>query len=219
MMISTLKVRFDELVCESRSKIRWRATQRHMQFISQLCDKMFDRSTLRFKRQHKLYTCSSQQGHSAALSSSLTNEAEGQRRDAEVRLHEKRVHRRARPNSIVFFGNGTFGPSMRGHNSIPKKRILHELSHRGLTFLLDEHRTSMQCPCGMDELTTTAGRNRAHKSDGTCCSLLQSIGNCDRDALASLNMIQCALCAICGAKRPLHLCRSKFLCVEQEGAS
>ena len=219
MMISTLKVRFDELVCESRSKIRWRATQRHMQFISQLCDKMFDRSTLRFKRQHKLYTCSSQQGHSAALSSSLTNEAEKQRQNAEAHLHEKRVFRHARANSVVFFGNATFGPSTRGHNSIPKKRILHELSHRGLTFLLDEYKTSMQCPCGMDELTTTAGRNRAHKSDGTCCSLLQDLGNCDRDALASLNMIQCAICAIRGAKRPLHLCRSKLLCLEQEGTS
>ena len=88
--------------------------------------------------------------------------------------------------------------------------ILRELCHRRLTFLLDEHKTSKMCPCGHDELKTTAGRLRAHKSDGAACPLLRRLGatSCDRDALASLNMVSCALCALSGRKRPDHLCRS-----------
>ena len=72
---------------------------------------------------------------------------------------------------------------MRGHNAIPKKGLLRELCHRGLTFLLDEHKTSKVCPCGHDELKTTGYRFRAHKSDGAVYSLLTRLGarSCDRD--------------------------------------
>ena len=120
-----------------------------------------------------------------------------------------RKERRLRP-TVVFFGDASYGPTMRGHNAIPKKGILRELCHRGLTFLLDEHKTSKMCPCGQDELKTTHGRLRAHKSDGGVCSVLahSSTTDCDRDALASLNMLRCALCALRGKNRPSHLCRS-----------
>ena len=226
MMLGTFEIRFGELVCEARSKLRWNGARRQMQFVSQLCDKLFDRSTLRFTRREKLDPWSqvtSKQSVDCVASVNdakcATSERACLRRVAEAELHEKRTKRRSNPKSLVFFGDATFGPSMRGHNSIPKKGILRALSHRGLTFLLDEHRTSMQCPCGEDELTTMAGRNRAHKSDGASCSLLEKLGDCDRDALASLNMIQCALCAIRGAMRPPHLCRSKSSCSHQEGLS
>ena len=96
---------------------------------------------------------------------------------------------------MVFFGDGTFGPTMRGHNAIPKKGILKELCHRGLTILLDEYKTSKMCCCGQDELKTIHGRYRCHKTDGVACSLLQQL-NCDRDALASLNKHD-ALCSTC----------------------
>ena len=75
-------------------------------------------------------------------------------------------------------------------------------AYDGLTFLLDEYKTSKMCPCGHDELKTTGYRFRAHKSDGAAC---------DRDALASLNMVSCALCALAGRTRPEHLCRSKCM--------
>ena len=84
---------------------------------------------------------------------------------------------------------------------------------RGLTFLLDEYKTSKMCPCGHDELKTTGYRFRAHKSDGAGCPLVTRLGarSCDRDALASLNMVSCALCALAGRTRPEHLCRSKCM--------
>ena len=93
------------------------------------------------------------------------------------------------------------------------KNLLRELCHRGLTVLLDEYKTSKMCPCGHDELKTTGYRFRAHKGDGAACPLLTRLGarSCDRDALASLNMVSCALCALGGRTRPEHLCRSKCM--------
>ena len=116
----------------------------------------------------------------------------------------QRVRQRKEERTVVFFGDASFGPTMRGHNAIPKKGILRELCHQGVTVLLDEYRTSKMCPCGYDELKTTTGRLRAHKSDGATCSLLSRLNNsmCDRDALASLNMVQCAMCALGGEDRP-----------------
>ena len=102
--------------------------------------------------------------------------------------------------TVVFFGDASYGPSMRGHHAIPKKGILRELCHRGLTILLDECKTSKKCPCGHDELKTTANRLRAHKGDGAVCPFRTRLDawSCDRDALASLNMVSCALCALGG---------------------
>ena len=79
-----------------------------------------------------------------------------EREELRRRLMQVRQQRRETP-TVVFFGDASYGPSMRGHNAIPKKGILRELCHRGLTFLLDEHKTSKMC--GHDELKTTS---RAH---------------------------------------------------------
>ena len=130
-----------------------------------------------------------------------------EREELRRRLMEVRRQRRETP-TVVFFGDASYGPSMRGHNAIPKKGILRELCHRGLTILLDEYKTSKMCPCGHDELKTTGNRLRAHKSDGAVCPLLTRLDArfCDRDALASLNMVSCALCALGGLTRPEHLC-------------
>ena len=132
-----------------------------------------------------------------------------EREELRRRLMEVRRQRMEVPTA-VFFGDASYGPSMRGHNAIPKKGLLRELCHRGLTFLLDEYKTSKMCPCGHDELKTTGYRFRAHKGDGAVCPLLTRLGakSC---ALASLNMVSCALCALTGRTRPEHLCRSKCI--------
>ena len=76
----------------------------------------------------------------------------------------------------------------------------------------NSNRTEGPCPCGHDELKTTGDRPRAHKSDGAACPLLAQLGEkaCDRDALASLNMVSCALCSLDGRGRPGYLCRTRF---------
>ena len=97
-----------------------------------------------------------------------------EREELRRRLMEVRRQRREAP-TVVFFGDASYGPSMRGHNAIPKKGLLRELCHRGLTFLLDEYKTSKMCPCGHDELKTTGYRFRAHKSDGAALCDLRSL--------------------------------------------
>ena len=137
------------------------------------------------------------------MSSSLRKGTACEREELRRRLMQVRRQRSETP-TVVFFGDASYGPSMRGHNAIPKKGLLRELCHRGLTFLLDDYKTSKMCRCGHDEPKTTGYRFRAHKSDGAACPLLTRLGamSCDRDALASLNMVSCALCALAGRTRP-----------------
>jgi hypothetical protein len=47
---------------------------------------------------------------------------------------------------VIFFGDGTFGNS-KGCAPVPKKKIIHQLCIRKLTFMLGEHGTSKYCPC------------------------------------------------------------------------
>ena len=127
----------------------------------------------------------------------------------------------------VFFGDGDFSSSHRGHISIPNKEVLKSLATRGLTFLLDKYNTSLQrlCPCGKAELEDVclhdnmpAGsgtRLRCHKNtsgpERKCC--IQSIlgkESMDRDVFsyqAVINVSLCATSTILGFGRPEHLCR------------
>ena len=207
-MLRTLSIRQSELVSESRSWLRWKGIRLKSRFIGRLCDEFFDRSTLRFHRQDKHARLDATPARDFGKRAQAPEERVQPTQDMLLELRKQREKRNA-VRSVVFFGDASFGPTMRGHNAIPKKGILRELCHRGLTFLLDEHRTSLCCPCGQDELKTTTGRNRAHKSDDSTCPFLEKLGADDRDKLASLNMLQCAICAIKGADRPQHLCRSK----------
>ena len=199
-MLSTLKVREDELTSVGRSAARWQQKRCLARFMGRLCDRLFNRQSTRPKKNPQ---SAQHQGDAPT------------REELRRKLMEVRRRRRETP-TVVFFGDSSHGPTRRGHNAIPKKGILRALCHRGLTILLDEFKTSKMCPCGHDELKTTSNRFRAHKSDGATCSLLTRLGaeSCDRDALASLNMVSCALCALGGRARPEHLCRTK--CVRCE---
>ena len=189
-MLRTLKVRASELASVGRSAARWQEKRCLARFIGRLCDRLFNRASMRPEKSQE---------------STLSGESH---EDFRKRLRQLLYMRQQTP-TVLFFGDASYGPSMRGHNAIPKKGLLRELCHRGLTFLLDEYKTSKMCPCGHDELKTTSGRFRAHKSDGAVCPLLSQLGTtCDRDALASLNMVSCALCALGGRSRPEHLRRS-----------
>ena len=68
--------------------------------------------------------------------------------------------------------------------------------------VVDIYKCLFCCPCSFDPC--------AHRSDDAACSLTR-LGkkSCDRDVLASLNMVSCALRAPSGRTRPEHLCRSK----------
>ena len=195
-MLRTLGVRAAELTSVARSAARWQQKRNLARFIGRLCDRLLDRTSTRPAKNQP-------PAHNQPCATAY------EREELRRQLMEVRRQRKETP-TVVFFGDASYGPSMRGHNAIPKKGILRELCHRGLTILLDEYKTSKMCPCGQDELKTTGNRLRAHKSDGAVCPLLTRLDawSCDRDALASLNMVSCALCALGGRTRPEHLCRT-----------
>ena len=186
-MLQSLCVRSEELTSHKRSAFKWKQRRQLSRFLGGLADTLLRRTSLRVNKVVK----------NVSPNDSVLQCIEAQRRE------------RTGTKTVVFFGDASFGPTRRGFNSIPKKKILKELCHRGVTVLLDEFRTSKMCPCGQDELQTTTGRLRAHKSDGSVCSMVQSLPmqSRDRDALAALNMIRCASCALCGDPRPRYLCR------------
>ena len=106
-------------------------------------------------------------------------------------IQKRRLAREANAGRTVFVGNGTFKCTMRGNPSMPKKNLLKRLGVRTVAVLIDEFRTSKQCPCGGGELrdnsTTNDGKRvRVHKTDGVCNLLLHVD---DRDELAPVNML------------------------------
>ena len=128
----------------------------------------------------------------------------------DLRAQLRKVKDARRGKQLVFFGDGTFSCTQKGHASIPKKKLIKQLAVRGLTFLLCERYTSLRCPCGSHELKNGEKvdgiRVRVHKTDGGVCSVLQSIQ--DRDEIACINMLLAASSACQGTQWPTHLTRT-----------
>lgn len=189
-----LGVRIRELVCASRTMFRWKYERKLQAFLDRRADALLARSSLRFRRQPDppAPTCPER------------------REELARRLRELRRARRNDPQKhVVFFGDGTFSCTQRGHVSIPKKRLLKQLAVRGVAVLLGESYTSVRCPCGQDDLidkTFTGGeRVRVHKTDGGVCDVLKAV--CDRDEIACVNMLLAAASALRHEKWPAHLRR------------
>ena len=188
-----LGVRKKELVCETRSRFRWKYEKKLTSFIDHVADRLFDRTTLRVTRQRE--------------STHMTDEKRAELiQKLRLRRHEKRDNPR---KNVVFFGDGTFSCTQKGHVSIPKKRLLKQLAVRGLSFLICESYTSKRCPCGQHDLTdktfTDGKRVRVHKTDGGVCNVLKAV--CDRDEIACVNMLMAAASAIKKSPWPTHLLR------------
>jgi hypothetical protein len=188
--MATLASRVTELVCEARSQFRWKFERRLQSFLDKVADRLFQRTSSRVKRQDE--------------ASSLTPE---QRAELKQRLRDAKAMRASK--NVVFFGDGTFSCTQRGHVSIPKKRLLKQLAVRGLTFLLCEKFTSKRCPCGHDDLRDGEGndgvRVRVHRTDGGVCNVLQTVR--DRDELACVNMLLATSTALRRVDWPAHLTR------------
>jgi len=187
----TLAARAFELIAHLRSMFRWKYDRLLQSFIDRIADKLFNRTTSRASR---------------TFGYKKMNEKE---RD-DLRAQLRKVKDARRGKQLVFFGDGTFSCTQKGHASIPKKKLIKQLAVRGLTFLLCERYTSLRCPCGSHELKNGEKvdgiRVRVHKTDGGVCSVLQSIQ--DRDEIACINMLLAASSACQGTQWPTHLTRT-----------
>jgi hypothetical protein len=189
-MMATLKTRVEELVCHARSLFRWKYARKLQSFLDKVADTLFQRTSCRVNRQNGV--------------EHLTPE---QRIVLKQRLRDAKAMRASK--NVVFFGDGTFSCTQRGHVSIPKKRLLKHLAVRGLTFLLCEKFTSKRCPCGHDDLrdgeSNGGVRVRVHQTDGGVCNVLQTVR--DRDELACVNMLLATSTAFRHVDWPAHLTR------------
>ena len=192
-------------VCIDRARINWTHTRMQTAFMSRVADRLFRRESLRYERAYKKVA---------------TNKRADSELRSTIRKHVQvlECQRKNAPHKqVVFFGDGTFSASMKGHISVPKKSLVKLLAARGLVFLLDEYNTSKMCPCGHYELEdkpdekNKGTRLRCHKATGpgSPCCVLDAFGPLkgDRDSLAVVNLAQCASCALTGKERPEHLKR------------
>ena len=148
--IAELETLVYELLPIGRSIARWRADMALQRFIAPVANRMFQNESCRVHRHEP----------SAPADMSMLRE----------KLRAARAARgdaRRRKKVVVFFGDGAFKSTVRGKQSVPKKRLLKVLGATGLTVLLGEYNTSKMCPCGMDELITPKPRPIASVSAST----------------------------------------------------
>jgi hypothetical protein len=145
----------------------------------------------------------------------------------ELRKKIRKNREKLKEKCVVFFGNGSFRSGGCGHAPVPRKKLVKFLSITGLTYVLDEFRTSKMCPggCGCEmqdvdkESRVRRCSNVAIEGDSNCCSLRSLNGNVfeeDRDKCANINMCRCAHAAVVHKKRPVDLCRPKKNAVEEK---
>jgi hypothetical protein len=174
-----------ELTHIGRSHIRWQADRALQRFIARVANRMFRNESCRLHRHDVL-----------------------PERRTELRRRLKEVCDRAE-KTVVFFGDGTFKSSMKGKQSVPKKKLIKVLAATGVTVLLGEYNTSKMCPCGTDELITPSSSNgrrvRVHKTTGDRCSVLKVVDN--RDEVSTVQFGCAALRTLVGECWPAHLCR------------
>ena len=96
-MLATLTARATELLSVARSAARWQQKRCLSRFIGRLCDRLFDRTSTRPNKN--------------ATASDAATRVEQRRRLMELR------QRRQQMPTVVFFGDATYGPTMRGHPS------------------------------------------------------------------------------------------------------
>ena len=92
----------------------------------------------------------------------------------------------SKENVVVAWGNGSFGPTSRGHDSAPNKKLRRSLSHYVPIVLIDEYNTSKKsCCCKSDctELRTKGYMRRATVMQCVDCRCILS-----RDTNASCNI-------------------------------
>ena len=185
VLVERYRTLWGELTHVDRSHLRWQADKALQRFMARVANRMF-RSESRRLHRHDTHP-----DERAKLRASLRTASEGGGK------------------TVVFFGDGAFGATRKGKQSIPKKKLLKVLAATGVTVLLGEYNTSKMCPCGMDALYTPRCTNglrvRVHKTTGDKCSVLDVVDN--RDEVATVQFGCAALRCLQGQCWPEHLCR------------
>ena len=111
----------------------------------------------------------------------------------------KKTREKERPTRVCF-GDGSF-KSMRGNAPVPRKALVRALAKQGLTFVLDEYRTSARCPgCGSEMKDDNKGHRIRQCTSNDYSSNVQNNGTCSLHskivgmATHSLRLHLCSSC-------------------------
>jgi hypothetical protein len=185
----------DECTDLTAKKKKWNASRARQSCLKNIANSLFNKTGTKNVKEKSAYR-------------KLSNEERYKLRvEMRNRINEKK--------RIVMFGNGSFKAGIKGNVAMPRKAFVKELSTVGLTFVVDEFRTSKTCPgCGSDMVDVEESdrvrrcTNVTEDVTTSCCLAVdKDCFTCDRDQSASVNMMLCAYQAITSNTRPKHLCR------------
>ena len=92
---------------------------------------------------------------------------------------------------VIAWGDGSFGPTSRGHHSAPNKKLLRALSHLMPIVLADEYGTSKHSCCCLsetDEMKTPSYRKVGKRATVVKCKQCKTM--LSRDFNASVNIVE-----------------------------
>jgi len=85
---------------------------------------------------------------------------------------------------VVFFGRGQW-TGVKGHVTVPRKKLIHVLACNYLVILVDEYCTSKLCPYDFSELQDMGNRIRQCETENHGATATM-----DRDVIGSMNILQ-----------------------------
>ena len=115
-------------------------------------------------------------------------------------LRKKKDEMLARRKKVVFFGRGQW-TGVKGHVTVPRKKLIHVLACSHLVLLVDEYCTSKLCPYDFQPLQDMGDRIRQCQTE-THGATANQVLTMDRDVIGSMNILQKGVFHLLG--RPLQ---------------
>lgn len=103
-------------------------------------------------------------------------------------LRKKTEEMLERRKKIIFFGRAQWS-GVKGHVTVPRKKLIHVLACNHLVLLVDEYCTSKLCPYDFQELQDIGDRVRQCQTV-THGATVDQLFTMDRDVIGSMNILQ-----------------------------
>ena len=107
---------------------------------------------------------------------------------SERRVLRKKMDEMLERKKVIFFGRGQW-TGVKGHVTVPRKKLIHVLACNHLVLLVDEYCTSKLCPYDFQPLQDMGDRIRQCQTENHGATADQ-LFTMDRDVIGSMNILQ-----------------------------
>ena len=122
---------------------------------------------------------------------------------SERRVLRKKMDEMLERKKVIFFGRGQW-TGVKGHVTVPRKKLIHVLACNNLVLLVDEYCTSKLCPYDFEPLQDMGDRIRQCQTENHGATADQ-LFTTDRDVIGSMNILQKGVFHLLGRPlRPLY---------------